>query len=1012
MGRAFLTLFQLWCVFGVVAMMATAGQPRWQVIDQLTPARSHHASVMLVDGAVLIAGGITTGGATTSSTQLLDASGGQLRTMPSLSGSRASMASVVVHRAGGSDVYVIGGYTGTTGNYRSIATVERFSYSSTTRDGQWTSLGSLDLAVGDCRAVFDGTSSIIVTGGRQQAGGALGSGTPVNRSWRINITTGAIQRLPDLTLPHAEHAALRYLDQLGRYGVLTAGGEQPPPTTVTELFINGAWDARANAPRQWRASTAATTDRADIARVFGGSNTASQATAECEWYDVKSGWRAAPRMSVPRTRHAATNVSGPTDTASAVLVVGGFGATTQLASTELFTLPGSSDPVGGWEPLPLLGAGVEATAVSLSAWNLPAVSGGASASGPRTDVWMLQPLRANDVVMPSTEVSALSDSVFLDVTNTWVLPVRVDTVFTVGTSEFLVVGATSGGEVISAGAVKRYRIYFRPSQEGLRQGAIVLRMGPVADTIQIEGIGLRSTVAVTTSAIDMGDVIVGQAKDTCLPLIINNGTDTLRVDSLRLSDPTVTVVSPLGRFKVAPGDTMTVCLRYRPQARVTLGATMTVHIGARQLPVAVIGRGIRRFVVFEQRATCDTITAVAGDVVTVSAIMTNPSDRTVTVTNITVTSTTAGTVVLDPSVTFPFDVQPNTSVPIPLRQTIVREGREDIVLTSVDNGDSVARGSICTVPRSRNVQLGSSVIDLGTVCAGAVVITTVRLENVSSIETIQIDSAVVTGLVGTTDLPTPTVLQPRSSVDVNVQLVIPISGPLDGRLSFDGPSGSTVAVITGTIAPSVEVALQDARMSVGTIGRQAVRATTNASTSMSVGVEYSWRLLSARAVIAGDVPVATLTGASTTSGLYAVDATFARAPVDGEVLFFIEYDVLRADALEATILTAATPTAPCVVPDTATIEIDPFCGSSNGFVYFTDQPTMIAQPLDGRVTLRILNTDADGELTVHAIHGAMLHREDVDASVVHLDLPLHHGPVFLTFTGRNGTLLRTFVLQP
>jgi hypothetical protein len=392
--------------------------------------------------------------------------------------------------------------------------------------------------------------------------------------------------------------------------------------------------------------------------------------------------------------------------------------------------------------------------------------------------------------------------------------------------------------------------------------------------------------------------------------------------------------------------------------------------------------------------------------------MTNPSDRTVTVTNITVTSTTAGTVILDPSVTFPFDVQPNTSVPIPLRQTIVREGREDIVLTSVDNGDSSARGSICTVPRSRNVQLGSSVIDLGTVCAGAVVITTVRLENVSSIETIQIDSAVVTGLVGTTDLPTPTVLQPRSSVDVSVELLIPTSGPLDGRLSFDGPSGSTVAVITGTIAPSVEVALQDARMSVGTIGRQAVRATTNASTSMSVGVEYAWRLLSARAVTAGDVPVTTLTGVSTASGLYAVDATFARQPVDGEVIFFIEYDVLRADALEATILTAATPTAPCVVPDTATIEIDPFCGSSNGFVYFTDQPTMIAQPLDGRVTLRILNTDADGVLTVHAVHGAMLYREEVDASVVHLDLPHYHGPVFLTFTGRNGTLLRTFVLQP
>lgn len=439
---------------------------------------------------------------------------------------------------------------------------------------------------------------------------------------------------------------------------------------------------------------------------------------------------------------------------------------------------------------------------------------------------------------------------------------------------------------------------------------------------------------------------------------------------------------------------------------------MTAHVGARQLPIAVIGRGIRRFVVVESRTDCDTITAMPGDVVTVVAIMNNPSDRTVTVTNLTVTSTTQGTVVLDPSITFPFDIAPNATVPITLQQTVVREGREDITVRSVDNGDTLARGTVCTVPRSRTIQLSTSTIDLGLVCAGSAVSTVLTLENISSVETIRIDSAAVIGIQGVTDLASPTTLLPRTSVDVRIDLVVPTTGPLDGRVSFDGPNGSTVAVITGTIAPSVEVALQDAQMAVGTVGRQAIRATPNTAQQLSMAVTYPWRLLSARGVTPGDVPITSMTSTPSNGGSITVDAQFTRVPLDGEVLFYVEYDVLRADALTATINTAPTTTAPCVTADTAVVEIDPFCGASNGYIYLTDQPTMMVNKTDRGAVIRLLNVKADGTLVLSSLEGVMHQSVDVDANVLSIDLSNVRGIVAATYLGADRTVLRSIILQP
>ncbi len=989
-----------------VALQLHAGIPRWIPLAALPQAVEGHAMVMLRDGAILSVGGFSATGAATDATSIVDPVTGIITNAQPLPQARARFATVVVTTTAGSDVYVIGGYTGTLANATSSARVDVFRYDAATRSGTWRAIGSLDLAVGDCRAVFDGVSSVVVTGGTSQPSGAAGTGTAVQRSWTINTTSFVVTRGADLTLPRSAHAALRYVDALNRPAVLTAGGEAPPPTTATELLLAGVWDARTNPPRQWRNDGGSVTDRSGTARVFGGRTPAGVPMVDCEFYDPKSGWRAAPRMAEARAAFGVTAVSGPTDTASAVLVAGGATATAPTRGAELFVLPSGTDPVGGWEALPPLITAAASNAASMSAWNLPAVSGGRTAAAPSAILQILQPLNAPDVTLPPTEVAALSDSVILRVTNTWVLPVRIDRMVVEGTAEFIVAFDTSA-PTLNAGATRNVLVFFRPATEGPRSGRLVIHMGPVRDTVQLRGTGLSSTVSLTTSGVDVGDVIVTTQRDTCIALVVNQGTDTLRIDSLRIDDADVTITSPLGRPRIAPGETLRICLRYRPTARRVLTAALTIHLGSKVLPVAVTGRGVRRFVVVQSRPQCDTVTATVGSTLSLVANITNPSDRVVRITDVRVTSTTAGTVVLDPSMTFPADVPPGGALPVLLVQTVVREGREDIVLTTVDDGDTVARGTICTVPRSRAVQLDASVIDLGVVCGGQTVDRTIRLENASSIETIVIDNVSFANISGTTSATLPLVLQPRTAATVPVTLTIPDVGNVDGRISFDGAAGSVVATVVGTTAPSADVVLQStAAFATGGVARQAIVATPTTTQNLELGISYNARALAPRAVTLGVGFGGTVDIDRVELGRAAVRMALDRAPASGEVVAFVDWDVLRADVLQTVMTVGPTPAQPCVASDTVVVDIDPLCGGSAGLV-FAPTGALIVRPQSGLIVVHLVNTAPHGVLTMYNLHGQAVSTARIASTTTTMPSIAEYGVYSCVYRSADGVVVRT-----
>jgi len=989
-----------------VVAVAQAGVPRWIRLAALPQAVDGHATVMLRDGAVFTVGGFGAAGAVTDATSIVDPVSGIITNAQPLPQARARFATVVVSTAAGSDVYVIGGYTGSVANAVSSARVDVFRYDATTRTGTWRAIGSLDAAVADCRAVFDGISAIVVTGGTSQAAGAPGTGTAVQRSWTINTTSFVVTRGADLTLPRSSHATLRYIDAQNRPAVLTAGGEAPPPTTATELLLAGLWDARTNPPRQWRNDGGSVTDRSGTARVFGGRTPAGVPMVDCEFYDPKSGWRAAPRMAEARAAFGITAVSGPTDTASAVLVAGGATAAAPTRGAELFMLPSGTDPVGGWEALPQLVAAAASNASAMSAWNLPTVSGGRTAAAPSDMLQILQPLNAPDITLPPTEVAALSDSVILRVTNTWVLPVHIDRMVVEGTAEFIVAFDTSA-PTLAAGATRNVLVFFRPATEGPRSGRLVIHIGPVRDTVQLRGTGLSSTVSLTTSGIDVGDVIVTTQRDTCINLVVNQGTDTLRIDSLRIDDADVTITSPLGRPRIAPGDTLRICLRYRPTARRVLTGALTIHIGGKLLPVAVTGRGVRRFVVVQSRPLCDTITATVGSTLSLVANITNPSDRVVRITDIRVTSTTAGTVVLDPAMTFPVNVPPGGALPVLLVQTVIREGREDIVLTTVDDGDTVARGTICTVPRSRAVQLDASVIDLGVVCGGQTVDRVIRLENASSIETIVIDNISFANILGTTGATLPLVLQPRTAAAVPVTLTIPDVGNVDGRISFDGAAGSVVASVVGTIAPSADVVLQTtAAFATGGVARQAIVATPTTTQNLEIGIGFNARALAPRAIALGVGFGGTVDIDRVGLGRAALRVALDRAPATGEVVAFLDWDVLRADVLQTVMTIGPTPAQPCVASDTITVDVDPLCGGSAGLV-FAPSGALFVRPQSGSLVVHVVNANPRGVFTVYNLQGQAVITEHLAGATTTISGIAEYGVYSCVYRGADGVVVRT-----
>lgn len=908
----------------------SGGQPGWQQATPLQQPTTFHAATMVHTGDVVVAGGINGGGTTLTQSVVMRGNSGQfVPTLNQLTTPRARFATVEVRNATGQSLlYVIGGYTGSSGQYSSVNTVEVARYDQSQNNWRWEVVGTLPEGAGDCRAVYNGADLIVVSGGRTQSAGAMGTGAYTTTSTTINIRTGGITRIGNHVFAHASHAICRYIDQAGAKQVLVAGGEQAPPAS-TELLVGTTWDSRANPPRTFRHSSVFLSDISGTARMIGGTDSVGTVLNSTEWYDPKSGWRVAPRMQDARTQSRGSLVASNTDTAKAYLVVAGMGTTQPLSTCEIFTLPTSTSPSGGWSGIEdLLQRGSDRE-VALTSSNVPVVIGGNTAG-----VEVYQPLRANNVTYASTEVGARSDSAYITITNTWLLPVSIKSIKLVGSAEFLVTADTSV-VTLAPGATKNIISWFRPTQQGVRTARLALDMGIVSDTVVLSGIGVASTISIVTGTVNADSVQVSSSKIVCIPILVNNGSDTAKIDSIVIEPKgQYRITKPVGRTAVGPGDTLIVCFEFLPTSRGEKGAVATIYIGQRSYPIAIDGTGIRTSAVIQTSATCDTISAVKDQDVPLSFVLRNIADKPVTITSFTFSTAVPGIVRLLSPTIVPLTLQPGATVVVDAVLTVQREGLERIRIDAASNSDTTMRADLCIVIRSRGLESSMPEVNVGTLCLNDSVTTTITLTNVSGIDPVVIDNIVTEDASVTLVTPVTSVtLQPRTTFTFSIVVRALTVGPINTRVVVNGPAGSQGIPITGTVAPGVVINVPDAATGIGQV-MQLVYSFNGLTTNQTTfNLRFATDLLSAKQVVqavGGQAIDATLSRAVRTPQGATVTVAWLAAPTNGNATAVIEYDVLRgSDVVTNMISESADGVGGCVAADTAVVQIPPSCGSAS-----------------------------------------------------------------------------------
>jgi len=953
-----------------------AGVPGWRALQRLSTPLTGHGVTMVHTGDVLVVGGTDASGSSVADVWVIrGATGQRVQALSNLSVARSRFAIVTVINGSESLVYVIGGYTGRSGAYASLDVVDVIRYDAGQNNWRCSPSGTLPVAVGDARAVYDGLSNIVVSGGIVQATGALGSGAASLVSSSITSSTGSIRRLGDHIAARWAHGTYRFLDPTNVWRVLVAGGEAVPPVSA-ELLAGTSWDGRANPPRIARRFMADVSDISGTARAFGGED-AGASIATTEWYDPKSGWRQAPRMNQARSRMGVTLVAGPTDTASAYLVVAGIGTGLPTATTELFMMPSTSAPAGSFDVFYPTQQAASFRGVAMSGVNLPFVIGG----GPSDVVEILQPLTAPDVTFPNTEVGARSDSVNITITNTWLLPITIKNIRAVGAPDFLVASDTST-IILAPGQSRKILGWFRPTQQGLRVARLALDMGPVADTILLQGNGLASTIALITDVVDHADVVVGSSSRLCLPILVNNGSDTAIVDSIVVpAGAGVVIDSPRGRTKVAPGDTLVVCVLYSPGSRSTLSTSGLISIGARRYPFAIIGRGIRTTGVVLVGVTCDTVSATRGDTVGFTVTLENVADRPIVITAISIGAAVAGSAwIADPTI-LPLTINPGIAVPLDILVEVQREGLENYAVRCVSNSDSAMENVACVVTRSRTLVPSVGSFDIGTVCLGDTVVRRFAYTNVSVADTIFVTSIDLENVGGRISRVAPFSVPPRSSVSVEVFIGPAVVGTVSGRVSVATALGSSVVPITGTVLPAVTI--RPSGMDAVPGDRRKIRVVCEGvvTTRTVFTLVHSVRMFSILAITsaAGSTQALPTSTVTTTVNGSSVAIDWAQVPPGGMAEIALDVDVLRGDEAYAGIYAIrAGNTSDCILSDTAIVRIDTGCGGERSGIRLSSQPSIAVMPIPVREQMHVL---------VHLPENSMrLELVDVHGNVVATEL--------------------------
>ncbi len=119
---------------------------------------------------------------------------------------------------------------------------------------------------------------------------------------------------------------------------------------------------------------------------------------------------------------------------------------------------------------------------------------------------------------------------------------------------------------VGPGQERALTLAFRPAQLGLALGAARLSVCPSCPPVvaELSGTGISQQVTVTPLSVDFGRVALGAMAQEKVTLS-NDGNEPLRIDRLRLTEPSYTLVQPpVTPLTLAPGERLELTLAFKP----------------------------------------------------------------------------------------------------------------------------------------------------------------------------------------------------------------------------------------------------------------------------------------------------------------------------------------------------------------------------------------------------------------------------------------------------------------
>jgi hypothetical protein len=229
----------------------------------------------------------------------------------------------------------------------------------------------------------------------------------------------------------------------------------------------------------------------------------------------------------------------------------------------------------------------------------PGAAAGGSAAAPQA--FALRPgLTAADVDFGTVPINTTASKTvtFRNDGTTAVTPSSVSSsnaaVFSVLTG-----GTCAAGSVINVGANCTVQVAFTPTSNGAQESTLKLTLQPVAwdaveADVKLTGTGANGALTADPDTIDFGTVTVGDTASARSFTVTNTGTLTTTIGTVLVSSPSEFPLAggTCAGVTLAPGDTCTVSVAFKPAASGDRSATMDVGgSGGAAASVSLAGTG-------------------------------------------------------------------------------------------------------------------------------------------------------------------------------------------------------------------------------------------------------------------------------------------------------------------------------------------------------------------------------------------------------------------------------------